>query len=487
MTTPEDLRHALWLFVSFVFLYLSTSTGVLDFGDDWSMLQVTSSIVDRSQIDVPQTTPGSVPGADGRYYSKYGLGQSLLAVPFYVAGMRLSTLAGIPSFDGKHFGQATPLTYVLTMLGVVATAASVALLFLCCLTLGFDRRASALAALALGLGTFAWYWSRTFMTEPPSMLLLLLAFYAQLRDARRPSPAWLAVAGTALGYALLLRMGNLIVLPGFGLWLAFELWPPARGIRQSAARLAAWLVPVAAGIAGVAAYNVARFGSISDTGYGSASAHLGGAMWVGVYGFLFSPGRSMFVYAPILLVAVAGWFHLWRTRRRIAIVMVGIVVPYVLFHSRLPYWEGGGCWSPRYIATILPFFLLGLAALVDGSVRRGTWVTTAALAVASVCVQMLGVLVPCIPYAMEMSASGSLEKVMWHPAYAPLVEHARRLVQLQDPISLAPWYFNSSRLGWLQGLEFAAAAVLLALCVRSMLHTSRGAQPGAAALRAARG
>ena len=97
-----------------------------------------------------------------------------------------------------------------------------------------------------------------------------------------------------------------------------------------------------------------------NIGYGPAAAHLGGTIWVGVYGLLFSAGHSMFLYAPMLLAAAVGWIPLWRTRRRIAMAIALIVVPYVLFHARLPYWHGGGCWSPRYIANILPFLMVGL-------------------------------------------------------------------------------------------------------------------------------
>lgn len=42
------------------------------------MLEVTWAIVQRGGIDVPSSTPGATTRTDGRYSSKYDIGQSLL-------------------------------------------------------------------------------------------------------------------------------------------------------------------------------------------------------------------------------------------------------------------------------------------------------------------------------------------------------------------------------------------------------------------------
>lgn len=486
--TRLDTRHATWLFALTFLLYLSTAVGVLELGDDWSMLQVTRSIVEYGQVAVPETTPGSAPGVDGLYYSKYGLGQSLLAIPFYVAGIKLSSLTGIASVaDGDRLGQATPLTYSVTLLGMLATALSVALFFLSARLMGFGPRASGFAALGLGLGTFAWYWALTFMTEPVSMLMLLVAFYAQLRDATRPAYAWLLLAGSALGFALLLRIGNLGVLPGFGLWLVWEVARTSGGIRRAVLRIASWLVPVMAGIAGFLAYNALRFGDVAELGYGPPAGHLAGKMWVGVYGLLFSPGRSMFLYAPILIAAAVGWIPLWRTRRRIAIAVALILVPFILLHARLPYWDGGGCWSPRYVASILPFLMLGFAALVDRVPSRAGWVALALVAILSVGVQILGIAVPCIPYASKMmETTSSYERLLWHAEYSPLTEHARSALARDQPLHFAPVFFQSTSLAWFQTAALLAGLTLLVVFFRSVAGEARASRSGARSSPAAR-
>jgi dolichyl-phosphate-mannose-protein mannosyltransferase len=464
---PLSTRHTWWLFAITFLVYFSTASGVLEFGDDWSMLQVTSSVVNHGRIDVPAGTPASVLGSQGRFYSKCGLGLSLLAMPFFVAGTRIASWTGNAAADGDRFKQATALTYILTILGMLATALSVAFFFLCLRVMGFGARASSVAALALGLGTFAWYWALTFMTEPPTMLALLIAFYGHLRDGDRPSPAWLMIAGTALACALLLRVASVIVLPGFGLWLLWEVRRSSGRVRTAAWRLVAWISPVAIGLVGVATYNFFRFGSFVDVGYGAPSTNLHGTTWVGLYGFLLSPGRSMFLYAPILLASAAGWSSLWRIRRHIAVAIGAVVLPYVVFHSRLTYWDGGGCWSPRYISTILPFLMVGLAALVDRGLSRTAWVVLACVGIVSVGVQSLAVSVSCIPYASRMLATdASADRMMWHPAYSPLVDHIRSVLVHERPPHLAPVFFHSNALAWLQASALVAGVALLLAYIR---------------------
>ena len=468
-----DARLASLLFASFTLLYLSTAIGILEAGDETAMLQVTRSIVERGAIDVPPGTPGSVPGRDARHYSKYGLGQSVLGIPFYWLGHRLGGLMGTTMMDGDRFLQATPLTYTMTTLAMLASAGSVALVYLTCRALGFRVAASMVAAYGLGMGTFAWFYARTFMSESASMFMFALAFYAHARHSVRHHPGWLILAGTALGCAVVLRVANVLLLPAFALWLAWNVWRTTDGVAAAVRRMTPWVVPVAAGLAGVAAYNVARFGRIAESGYGPAEASFTTPLWIGLSGFLLSPGRSLFVYAPILLAAVAGWFRLWRTSRTTALVIAGIVVPYIAFHSRLGFWHGGGCWAPRYVVPILPFLIVGLAAMIEDGMSRAGWITMTLLGIASVYVQLLGILVSCIPYASRMQATqAGFEQILWHPAYAPVLEHAKRLVEPHQPIYLASTYFQSPLLARAQWIEFLAAAVLMFICLRMTYRTT---------------
>ena len=62
----------------------------------------------------------------------------------------------------------------------------------------------------------------------------------------------------------------------------------------------------------------------------------------------------------------------------------------------------------------------------------------------------------------------SSDRLSWHAAYTPIVEHARSLLAGEFPLHLAPVFFQSTSLARLQGFAFMAGVLLLGLYVRSL-------------------
>jgi hypothetical protein len=463
LLSRTDGAAAACLVVAFTFVYLSTAKGVLEYGDDWSMLYVTSALVDHLGADVPADSPGAVPGIDRRFYSKYGIGQSLTAVPFYLAGRELAGIRGHQIAANGQLLQATELTFAVTTVSVLATATTVGLLFLTCRALGFSTRASFVTAAALGIGTFAWHYSRTFMTEPSSMLALLASTYLLLRWRLRPRPLTLALSGIAAGVTILLHLSTVVALPALGVWLLWTSWNERRGLTRTLVAAAIWGSPIVVAILVVATYNALRFGHIGETGYGSPTAALVHPVWVGLYGFLLSPGKSVFVYAPILLASAAGWGRLWRRDPTVATVVTVSIVCYLTFHAGLSYWWGGGAWGPRYAAILLPLMLLGLPALIDGGLGKWGWAALMALGVASVFVQCASVFVPYIPYEARMEATPALfDEMLWNPAFSPVVYHSVSLLRHEYALDVAFKYYQKPEWIWLQS---AASVIAIGLVV----------------------
>jgi hypothetical protein len=103
----------------------------------------------------------------------------------------------------------------------------------------------------------------------------------------------------------------LLSLPGA---LGFALWQLGRHRpRPELLKLVGWAVlGFLPGFVVVPAYNHARTGSITGTGYGMAGA---GRVFaenplVGLWGLLFSPGKSVFLYCPPLVAAALACFDL---------------------------------------------------------------------------------------------------------------------------------------------------------------------------------
>jgi 4-amino-4-deoxy-L-arabinose transferase-like glycosyltransferase len=479
-----DRRTTLALFILFLFLYVGTAKGVLEHVDDLAMLRVTQSIVRDTSVAVPPDTPGAMAGVDGRFYTRYGLGQSLLAIPFYVLGSLLP--ADVPTaniFDPHGFVVANPIAFSVTALGILSAAGSVALVFLSCRALGFGPPESVLASLSLGLGTFAWFYARTFMSEPTSMFTALLAFYGLLRFSAcfrvradlsgsiKPL-AWLALSGVGAGLAILLRIANVVLLPIFGLWLLWMLWRLRwYRLRLLLAAMTAWLLPIVVCGAIVAAYNALRFGTVFETGYAEQAVAFETPLYIGLYGLLLSSGKSLFVCAPITLAGVAGWLQLCRRRHSVISWVVGALVgTYVVFYARYDWWYGGGPWGPRFLTVILPFICLCIAALLGGPLRPLTWLALGTLALLSVGVQLLSILMPYLPYEAVMEQDpANYDRLLFNPAYSPLVVQARSLLRGVYPLDLAFTYYPVDWLAWLQIAALVAAVCLLLVTTSSVL------------------
>ena len=88
MTTARRWRTACLLGVGTLALYAATAGGSLTSTDAVVSFDLTRSIVEDHSIALSGNLLGleANRGVDGRFYSQYGIGQSIYNVPFYVAG-----------------------------------------------------------------------------------------------------------------------------------------------------------------------------------------------------------------------------------------------------------------------------------------------------------------------------------------------------------------------------------------------------------------
>jgi hypothetical protein len=108
-------------------------------------------------------------------------------------------------------------------------------------------------------------------------------------------------SGLALALSILFRPTNLVALPFLG-WVVWR-----KGLKALPSAIA-----IAIGGILLAAYNWARFGSPLNFGY--TEGNLSVPFFTGPHAMFLSPGRSLFVYSPILLLAIPGAWFFFQTR-----------------------------------------------------------------------------------------------------------------------------------------------------------------------------
>lgn len=398
MARQRDVSLLLFLFTLSVFL-LSYS-GLLHSDDEMSMVAVTESIVKRGnfaidQIAWNQDQAGGIGryGLDGHLYSKYGWAQSVLAIPLYALAML------IPIFG---------LVQTTMLFNSLVTALTSALLYLLAQRLGFSRASGILLSLVFSFTTLAWVYAKYFFSEPLTALLLVAAFYFLIGKDEETRNRDFLFAGILLGLSVATKSANLVLLPFYYL-LPFVSWWRTRPVKNTPLshvliRLLAMSIPIAVFGATVGAYNFVRFGSPFDAGY-NPDETFNGDLFVGVYGLLFSPGKSLFLYSPILFVFFLGFPAFIRRNIGQALVILAIILTTILLYGKWHAWHGGWGWGPRFLVPIIPFLLIGALPFLDDMLRRRSpilYVPFTLVTVVSFLLTLLGVSVDFNLYLLDV-------------------------------------------------------------------------------------
>jgi hypothetical protein len=355
VTLPRSGRHridALLVFLLALVLYLATTGGSM--ATDIMSYEVAKNIVEHGSVAMSFNVHDmdAHRGTDGRYYSPYGIGHPLYAVPFYLAGRVTEEATGL------SVGKPEALRKAFFVLGnAVAAAATVWLTFLFSLRLGGSARAAVGTALTLGFATLLWPYAKMGFNAPVAALTLLWGVFLLWVGVRNTRPAVLWLSGIGFGCALLVRHELALAMLPAGLWILVESqW----NLRAALRRAVPVAVPVAAAVVLTLYYNHVRFGNLWDTGYLRDSTAAFGPVSTGLRGFAASPGRSLFLFAPVTVLGLAAFGSIWRRDRATALLLGGNVAILTLFYASQLYWDADRSYGPRYLVAILPFLCLPL-------------------------------------------------------------------------------------------------------------------------------
>ncbi|MBI3268738.1 MAG: hypothetical protein HYZ53_06930 [Planctomycetes bacterium] len=394
-STSEAAARALFLLLLSVFLL--TASPRADTLDGIVRFAVAQSLAERGAFDIPFLEIPDMPltstGPDGKHYAYWGLGQSLL----YLPGVLLA---------GRDWGYR-----LANLVSPVLMAAALAFLARALLALGVGCRRSVAVALVAAFTTPMWVYSRSWFEVSieafcfNGVLLGLVRWNAATSAgvARRS----LAFAAALLAFAVVTRPVSVLLLPAVAAFVVAARWwiDPAssRAARVGWAELARdALVAVPFAVAGAAtmlAYNHLRTGSAFSFYLASHVQFVyAGDRRLGLAGLLVSPWKSIFVYAPAILLALDGWPALWRRSPAVTVAVAVAAVCYFGFYSGVVFWSGDRAWGPRYVAWLCPWLCLPLAfARFPWNGRAGRAVTALVLSFAAV-VEFAGVSAWCIRY-----------------------------------------------------------------------------------------
>ncbi len=309
-------------------------------------------------------------GRDGRLESWYGIGQSLLLLPFDIAGTALERLSVLDDYNGNDPSvRDIFVSYCVNILLNISTA------FVCLrllLLLGFSRPQGIAGALSLLLLSTHLHYTQNMMENNYICLLTLCGFTYQLDWLKTGRTRSLLIGSCALGLNLLTRLTTGLDLLAAALFvlLALRLEGTCGRLFWNRAKSYMWLaIPVYA-VFGLLdrLYQYHRFGSFFNT-YISVVAReakqrnpllpanypFETPFHVGFFGVLFSREKSIFLFDPLLilmlLLVVTAWGRFRPAVRAYAISSAAMLLAYICFYARYTVWSGDFAWGDRYVST----------------------------------------------------------------------------------------------------------------------------------------
>ncbi len=444
MTAP---RIFLFLFCAFMLL----TSREPPWADAHVVYDTTENLVDNARLDVRLESgpPWFYAHRNGKKYGVFPLGNVIAMVPSYVAYKLLAKFPQLP--DKPTFALAAHIAPSLMM------AAACALFFLVARRRGLTRSWATGATMILAFSTLTFIYARSPYSEALQTLVLMWLVERTLAMGERPTTAgigWLAVAAGVLVNS---KLVNVLFLP-FVAWYIID-----RARRRGDLDRVWRALPLAAVVfaefsAVILWHNQMKTGSLFDSGYQIPKGIFSGDLFAGLYGFLFSTGKSAFLYSPPLLLAILGVRTAWQRRRAETAFLAAILGISLVFNAKFRHWHADYCWGPRHLTALTPLaFLLAFPwlpeALHRGRVRVRKF-AVGALVAAGVAVQLLGASIYWDHYIRvliavkdQTGASGWFQEHLSHghyiPAFSPLRGQwwmLRHLVHNDDALDAdAPW------------------------------------------------
>ena len=362
----------------------------------------------------PEVFPNEYPefgihGRDGKLYTYYGMGQSLLMLPADIVGTYLARLPAFANYDVDPGVKSIVVSYSTNILVNVLTAL-VCFRFL--RMLRFTTRQSVAGVLALLFCTTHLHYTQNMMENNYIMLLTLCGLAFQYEWLLTGDTRALFAGSAALGLNLLTRLTTGLDLIAGGVFLLLVLWfdnVRGRALRQRFVAYIKIAAPVYAFFLLIDRwYQYHRFGSWTNTYVAIFTREMrtlnpslpANYPWevpfhVGFFGALFKLEKSIFLFDPVLLltilVSVLVWKYMRHDIKAYVITALLLLLAYICFYAKYTVWSGDFAWGDRYVSTaaeLAAFISVPLLLRHRTEFGRLVWMIATALITVSCVIQV---------------------------------------------------------------------------------------------------
>lgn len=318
-------------------------------------------------------------GVGGKRYLAYDVGQSMLMLPGDWLGTQLHRW--FPKLKETDFRALVVNFAIFVPLNVAAVVACFWLLRL----FEFNERIAGLTSIALLLSTTVFHYAQVHQHNNQLLLFVTLGYAAALACVLQGRLLFAILSGLALGAAMLLRASSIIHVLTVFLFLVGCIVYQSRDKFKVFQVVGLWIVGFIPLALLARIFDYIRYGSFWTSGQSLSVKQLTtDPIWsgfpefpanypwihppqVGIFGVLFSPAKSIFIYDPLLLPCLVLGIVFWKKLSPYiqwylisGIFNLGL---HILLTSRLDFWHGDSAWGARYHVTSVHLLLIPLIAL----------------------------------------------------------------------------------------------------------------------------
>ncbi len=364
-----SLKFLLSFFIA-IFCFLALfSSGTLDSEDGWLYLTVARNIYYHHQLTAsPQSdyaknnvNMNSIKGADGIWRAPGATGYSISMVP----------AVALSDIIHRHFNSPAPeyfplesdwtLLFFASFTNFFWVSMLAVLLLFYGQAMGWTKRNAMLFSLITIFTTNLFTMAKFSFAQMMFTFFLILTFYLVKRFVERKNIVWfLAISMSFLAMMVTYNVSYYLAVGPLALYYLFL----HRGEEQKKEFLKLSVL----GLIVV----LVKF-SLVKTQFLLVIKSLK-VLFEGVWGFLFSSGKSIFLYSPVLLILPIFWHKLRKSITPELIGFGSLAIFFLIFLGsawipnpvgKTPIWNGGMGWGTRYFIPAIPGLMLIVFAIIQ--------------------------------------------------------------------------------------------------------------------------
>jgi hypothetical protein len=297
---------------------------------------------------------------NGHYVSVFTIVTGVLVSPLYFIHRAFLDLFPQPNLNYFMVLSKFSATLVMAFAGTIVYCTGKML---------FRLKTALAIAIIFAFGTLSWaISSQALWQHGISELLLAIGIFCIIANELNQSTKYFVILGVASSLFLFNRPPDALLLIPF----LYYVWLNRGQIKPF----------VAGALVGLPffLYNVCFFSVVTSNG-GVTNTLSGFMSPVSVFihfaGYLFSVNRGLFIYSPVLIFAVLGYYLLYKSdmvrknMKSTLLLFFPCIVGTILIYCAYTPWFGGWCFGPRYLTGFLPILAIytgyGIAHYLDNT------------------------------------------------------------------------------------------------------------------------